>query len=252
MAFFAINVPCATPTTTTTTTVAPITFTATPSCVAGSGQIAVTSYAGGNGSYQWIAISNISRIDAITNAASGTRFAAGSSYTFSSLTDGNYWIALRDTAGNTGATNDPGINIACATTTTTTSTTTTTTTLVYTVTIYMKQGATPTPAGGAFMYTYTTGTPTYRGPISNTTCQSYPVSTFTVPAGTTLYFGVVDGNYDEVYFNAAVSSTCPSNAATYCYGGFSQTINANTDIAITAYVAKFGTYVVCGGFCTEC
>ena len=140
--------------------------------------------------------------------------------------------------------------------TTTTSTTTTTTTVVYTVTVSMKQGITPTPAGSAFLYTYSTGTPTYRGPISDTTCQSFPVSTFTVPAGTTLYFGVIaDVNATastEVYFNAAVSSTCPTNNATYCYGGFSQTINANTNIAITAYVAKFGTYVACGGICTEC
>ena len=141
---------------------------------------------------------------------------------------------------------------SCPTTTTTTSTTTTTTTPVYTVTVYMKQGATPTPDESAFLYTYTTGTPTYRGPIANTTCQSFPVSTFTVPGGTTLYFGVIDGFDNEVYFNAAVSSTCPSNAATYCYGGFSQTINANTSIAITAYVAKFGSYVVCGGICTDC
>lgn len=244
MAFFAITVPCATPTTTTTTTVAPITFTATPSCVAGSGQIAVTSYAGGNGSYQWIAISSISRNDAIFQAAAGTRFAAGSSYTFSSLANGNYWIALRDTAGNTGATNDPGINIACATTTTTTSTTTTTTTLAYTVTVYMRQGTTPTPNGTAFLYTYTTnsGSLTYRGPISDTTCQSFPVSTFTVPAGTTLNF-VVQAQDQNVSFNAALSTTCPSNSATYCT--FSQTINANTNIAITAYVAKFGTYVPC-------
>ena len=142
------------------------------------------------------------------------------------------------------------------TTTTTTSTTTTTTTVVYTVTVSMKQGITPTPGGSAFLYTYSTGTPTYRGPISDTTCQSFPVSTFTIPAGTTLYFGVIaDVNAtasSEVYFNAAVSSTCPSNTATYCYGGFSQTINANTNIAITAYVAKFGTYVACGGICTEC
>lgn len=129
MAIFAITVPCATTptTTTTTTTVAPITFTATPSCVGGSGQIAVTNYAGGNGSYQWIAIGT-SRINAISNVNGGTRFAAGTSYTFTSLTNGNYWVALRDTAGNVGATNDPGININCTTTTTTTTTTTSTTT----------------------------------------------------------------------------------------------------------------------------
>ena len=142
---------------------------------------------------------------------------------------------------------------SCPTTTTTTSTTTSTTTAVYTVNLYRKQGITPTPDTSAQLYSSIDGINwTYRGPIDTTTCTLYPIGTFTVPAGSTLYIGVVDGSNVEVYFNAAASTTCPSNAATYCFGGFSQTINANTNIAITAYVAKFGSYVVCGEICTEC
>jgi len=137
--------------------------------------------------------------------------------------------------------------------TTTTSTTTSTTTVAYTVNIYIRQGTTPTPAGSAAMYRSINGINwTYSGPIDTTTCTLYPVNTFTVPSGTTLYIGVVNSSNIDVYFNAAASSTCPSNAAIYCFGGFSQTITANTNIAVTAYVAKFGTYVECGGFCTEC
>ena len=190
----------------------------------------------------------ISIADIRNEAVTGGCYSAGGSYSLGAL------------ATALGISTDPDAmsefySKSCpttTTTTTTTSTTTSTTTAVYTVTVSMKQGITPTPDTSAFLYTYTTGTPTYRGLMSNTTCQSFPVSTFTVPAGTTLYFGVIDGDSNDVYFNAAVSSTCPSNAATYCYGGFSQTINANTNIAITAYVAKFGTYVACGGTCLEC
>ena len=154
-------------TTTTTTAVVPITFTATPSCVDGVGQIVVTNYAGGNGNYQWIAISGISRSDAAFQVASGTRFAAGSSFTFSSLANGNYWVALRDTANNTGITNDPGININCIPITTTSTTTTTTTSLPTTTTTTTSTTTTTTTAAtincggtvnfnGASIYPYTT------------------------------------------------------------------------------------------------
>jgi hypothetical protein len=125
--------------------------------------------------------------------------------------------------------------------------------IYYTVNIYIRQGGTPSPAGSAQLYRSTDGINwTYSGPIDTTTCTLYPINTFTLLSGTTLYLGVVNSAFNEVYFNAAASSTCPSNAATYCFGGFSQTVTANTNIAITAYVAKFGTYVECGGFCNEC
>ena len=248
MAIFAITVPCATPTTTTTTTVAPITFTATPSCVGGSGEIAVTSYAGGNGSYQWIAISSISRNDAIFQAASGTRFAAGSSYTFSSLANGNYWIALRDTAGNTGATNDPGINIACATTTTSTTTTTTTAAPTYTVRFFVKYNANSPVSGAAFLDYSTDGTNyTPRVSIISSTCTNTPFTNLVnITAGTTIYIRTVeDASGAVIRYNAVTGSTCPSNLATYCAGGFSTVINADTDIAVNVYMDKARQYSYC-------
>jgi hypothetical protein len=248
MAIFAITVPCATPTTTTTTTVAPITFTATPSCVGGSGQIAVTNYAGGNGSYEWIAISSISRIDATIQAASGTRFAAGSSYTFSSLADGNYWVALRDTAGNTGATNDPGINIACTTTTTSTTTTTTTAAPTYTVRFFVKYNAANPISGSAFLDYSTDGTNyTPRVSINSSTCTNTPFTDLVnITAGTTIYIRTVeDASGLDIRYNAVTGSTCPVNNALYCAGGFSTVINANTDIAVNVYMDKARQYSYC-------
>ena len=38
----------------------------------------------------------------------GPRFTAGASFNFTSLADGNYFIALKDNAGNTGTTPIPG------------------------------------------------------------------------------------------------------------------------------------------------
>lgn len=246
MAFFAITVPCATPTTTTTTTVAPITFSVSASCAAGSGQILVNNYAGGNGSYEWIAISSVSRATAIANAASGPRFAAGSSYTFTSLADGNYWVALRDTAGNTGATNDPGINIACATTSTTTTTTTAAPT--YTVRFFTKYNANSPISGSAFLDYSTDGTNyTPRVSINSSTCTNQPFTDLVnIAAGTTIYIRTVEEASGAVIrYNAATGTTCPTNVATYCAGGFSVVINANTDIAVNVYMDKARQYSYC-------
>jgi hypothetical protein len=182
-------------TTTTTTAVVPITFTATPSCVDGVGQIAVTSYAGGNGNYQWIAISGISRNDAAFQVASGTRFAAGSSFTFSSLANGNYWVALRDTANNTGITNDPGININCIPTTTTTTSTTTTTT-------------TPPPTTTTTT-TSTTTTTTTPPPTTTTTTTSTTTTTTTTTADCTFTGGSATQNCS--FTISQVQTTNPTN-----------------------------------------
>jgi hypothetical protein len=244
MAFFSITVPCATPTTTTTTTVAPITFTATPSCVGGSGEIAVTSYAGGNGSYQWIAISSISRNDAVFQAAAGTRFAAGSSYTFSSLADGNYWVALRDTAGNSGATNDPGINIACATTTTTTTTTTTSTTTTTTtgagneVSIYFRAGEIINNGDTFDIYTSQDNTNWTLFSIENssTSCTFY--GTVNISSGTIYVKAQRSSDNTQVYIRGANSSTCPANAAINCT--YSAAITGTESVAITVYVEEDG------------
>ena len=123
----------------------------------------------------------------------------------------------------------------------------------YTVNLYRRQGQVLTFPTSAQLYSSTDNINwTYRGPIDTTTCTLYPVGTFTVLAGTTIYIGITNGSTDYAYFNAAASSTCPTNTATYCFGEYSQIINSNTDIAITAYVTKFGDYVSCGGACVVC
>jgi hypothetical protein len=123
----------------------------------------------------------------------------------------------------------------------------------YTVNLYRKQGRVPSPLTSAQLYSSIDNINwTYRGPIDSTTCTLYPVGTFTVSSGTTVYIGITNGS-DYAYFNAAATSTCPDNTATYCFGEFSQTITTNTNLSITAYVDRFGgTYVPCGGICTVC
>jgi hypothetical protein len=86
----------------------PITMTVTPSCTAyiGSGKIVVSNFAGGWGTFSFIAISTVSAADALARLdASGTRNAiTTSSYTYSSLANGTYYIAIMDTGGLKGST----------------------------------------------------------------------------------------------------------------------------------------------------
>jgi len=86
----------------------PITMTTTVSCTAyiGSGKIVVGNFAGGWRSFSFIAISTVSAADALSRLdASGTRNAiTTSSYTYSSLANGTYYIAIMDTGGLKGST----------------------------------------------------------------------------------------------------------------------------------------------------
>lgn len=87
---------------------APITMTTTVSCTAyiGSGKIVVSNFAGGWGTFSFIAISSTSEADALLRLnASGTRFAlTTSSYTFQNLANGTYYIAIMDIGGLKGST----------------------------------------------------------------------------------------------------------------------------------------------------
>jgi hypothetical protein len=163
-------------------------------------------------------------------------------------------VALRDTAGNSGATNDPGINIACATTTTTTTTTTSTTTTTttaaptYTVRFFVKYNANSPISGSAFLDYSTDGTNyTPRVSINSSTCTNTPFTDLVnITAGTTIYIRTVEEALGAVIrYNATTGTTCPSNLATYCAGGFSTVINANTDIAVNVYMDKARQYSYC-------
>lgn len=86
----------------------PITMSTTVSCTAyiGSGKIVVNNFAGGWDSFSFIAISTVSEADALLRLnASGTRFAlTESSYTFQSLGNATYYIAIMDIGGLKGST----------------------------------------------------------------------------------------------------------------------------------------------------
>jgi hypothetical protein len=118
-----------TTTTTTTTTLAPITFTATPSCNGTTAQILVNNFAGGTGTYSWIASgSSESNVLQAVNGVGGTRYSLTglTSYTFTNLAvNTNFYIAMSDSNGN----DSTPVLVTTPTACTTTSTTTTTTTL---------------------------------------------------------------------------------------------------------------------------
>jgi hypothetical protein len=125
-----------TSTTTTTTTLAVVTLSTTASCVGvglnGDGRIVANNFAGGSGTYQYAGIgtSEANAISAALNPATRVTI-SGSSVTFSSLTNNNYWVAIIDSLGNIGISAQTSVscNVTTTTTTTTTSTTTTTTTI---------------------------------------------------------------------------------------------------------------------------
>jgi hypothetical protein len=119
-----------TTTTTTTTTLAPVTFTAVASCNGTTAQILVNNFAGGTGTYSWIASgSSESNVLQAVNGVGGTRFSLTglTSYTFTNLAvNTNFYIAMSDSNGTDSTPVLVTTPTACTTTTSTTTTTTTT------------------------------------------------------------------------------------------------------------------------------
>ena len=119
-----------TSTTTTTTSLAVVTLSTTPSCVGGgfngNGRIVADSFAGGSGTYQYAGIgtSEANAISAAINPATRVNI-TGSSVTFNSLTNANYWVAIVDSLGNIGISAQTAVSCNATTTTSTTTTTTT-------------------------------------------------------------------------------------------------------------------------------
>jgi hypothetical protein len=119
-----------TSTTTTTTTLAVVTLSTTASCVGiglnGDGRIIANNFAGGSGTYQYAGIgtSEANAISAALNPATRVTI-SGASVTFSSLTNGNYWVSIIDSLGNIGISTQTAVSCNVTTTTSTTTTTTT-------------------------------------------------------------------------------------------------------------------------------
>jgi hypothetical protein len=115
----------------------------------------------------------------------------------------------------------------------------------YTVEFYGKLGQTPSADSANIFYSLngTTWNPVIiPGPatasIDSIACNSR--GTISVSAGSTLYVSLRGSAGNSIYYNAQTGTTCPSNTATYCEDvtAFSTTINAATDIALTAYVSS--------------
>ena len=119
---------------TTTTTLSPITLTATPSCDGsgfnGQGRVTASSFSGGTGSYTLAAIgtSESNAIACINNPSCPERVSIVglTSYAWTSLSNGPYYVAIKDTGVGLGLSSLATVSCNATTTTTTTSTTTTT------------------------------------------------------------------------------------------------------------------------------
>ncbi len=175
-------------TSTSTTTIPPIDFILTPYCtgsgINGTGTINVNTFSGGNGTYQSVGIGSTPG-----NAFSATpiNLSGASSYEFTGLFNGLYYVVLRDSIG------DYKINSAfvdCINVTSTTSTTSTSTTSTTSTTT-----AAPvcTYNGGSAVITYTTttttstSTTTTEAPTTTSTTTAAPTTTTTTTAAPSSY-----------------------------------------------------------------
>lgn len=190
-------------TTTTTTTIPPINFTLTPSCegvgINGDGKITANSFSGGNGTYQSIGIGNTA-----ANAFNATPIllSGASTYDFTSLTNGVWYVIIRDSSGAYVIKNT---TISCTNTTTTTSTTSTTSTTTAAIQCDYN--------GGSAVISYiTTTSTTSTSTTSTTTCASLP------PYSYTMYYDYDDGLPIVIGFtNANDACTATTSFTVYSY-----------------------------------
>ena len=241
-------------TTTTTTTYAPINFTIVATCNASntSGTITISSFSGGSGTYSSVAIGNSN--GASYNAPT-TNLSGATSYQWTGLTNGEWFVTLRDSLGNhavKSATTGCGVcsfgggsvsyyGPSSTTTTSTTTTTTTTTTAAPTTT-------TTTTAAPTTTTTTTTLAPTTT--TTTTTTTAAPTTTlppvefnFTAPcvsnqANPTILWSSISGG-SGVYQASSVVHTSAANALA---GGFDD-IGNGLD-TIYPVITTNGTYYV--------
>jgi hypothetical protein len=251
---FFVNPSCGT--TSTTTTLPPLVVTnGTVTCSGNSGSFTST-FSGGSGTYVSAALdTQPSNVISLLNGGAGS--AAGrlvilspgaTSNTWNNVGSGSWFTGVKDSAN---AIDTEAVSINCTTTTTTTTSTTTTTTTAaptYTVRFFVKYNANSPVSGAAFLDYSTDGTNyTPRVSINSSTCTNTPFTDLVnITAGTTIYIRTVEeASSADIRYNAVTGSTCPSNLATYCAGGFSTVINANTDIAVNVYMDKARQYSYC-------
>jgi hypothetical protein len=111
-----------------------------------------------------------------------------------------------------------------------------------TVNLYARTGLTVFDTAYIYTFDFSSGAYIYRGEVSNTNCNF--ITSFTTSAAN-LFIGLTHASPDgeiDITFNAAANTTiCPPNESNYCFGTYGAALNSGTtNIAITAYVNRFG------------
>jgi hypothetical protein len=172
-------------TSTSTTTIPPVNFVLTPYCtgsgINGTGTINVNTFSGGSGVYQSVAIGTTA---GQAFSATPINLSGASSYEFTGLSNGTYYVILRDSIG-TFKVNSTFVD--CLNTTSTTSTTSTSTTSTSTTSTTSTTTAAPicTYNGGSAVITYTTTTTSTSTTSTSTTTTEAPTTTTTTTGAPT-------------------------------------------------------------------
>ena len=171
------------PTPSPTPTITPVTLSTTAGCTGGpgTGTILANNFAGGTDSFEFITISDVSAAEALTkldNSATRTLIEGATEYTFTSLGNATYYVAIMDYNGNKGVSTATVVN--CINPPTPSPTVTPGPTPTPTVT------PNPTPTSTPFVHTYSLGSVTSGGGYS--ACSEFeflPVNfySFTSPIG---------------------------------------------------------------------
>ncbi len=192
------------PTPSPTPTITPITLSTTAGCTGGpgTGTILANNFQGGaGGSFEYIAISSVSAADALSkldNPATRTLIEGATEYTFTSLGNATYYVAIMDYNGNKGVstatvvncinppTPSPTVTPGPTPTPTVTPNPTPTPTVTPNPTPTPTVTPNPTPTSTPFVHTYSLGSVTSGGGYS--ACSEFeflPVNfySFTSPIG---------------------------------------------------------------------
>jgi hypothetical protein len=209
-------------TSTSTTTIPPVNFILTPYCtgsgINGTGTINVNTFSGGNGTYQSVGIGSTPG-----NAFSATpiNLSGASSYEFTGLFNGLYYVVLRDSIGDYKINSAfvDCINVTSTTSTTSTSTTSTTSTttaapvctynggsavITYTTTTTTSTTTTEAPTTTTTTTTSTTTTTTTAAPTTTTTTTEAPTTTTTTTVASSCITYTYTDNPANIPFNLEV------------------------------------------------
>jgi hypothetical protein len=214
-------------TTTTSTTIPPPNFTITTTCegsgVNGTGKITIGSFSGGNGTYYSVGIGTSA---GGAFSATPTLLSGATSYSYTNLTNGTYYVILRDSSG---ANTTKNITVSCNNTTTTTTSTTSTTT-------------------AAPICTYNGGSATIVYPITSTTTSTSTSTTTEPPTTTSTSTSTTSTSTSTTTTTTAAPSSISMNWSLSAKNGGSgilSVLNAsNVEIFSqeTAASATFGTF----------